>query len=99
MKPIKAWSNSIEFISSRRWLFLLLIPVFYLALPVPKSNHHLLIVEPLAKFFPSEALPEVYRVDTEAKKIVASGIASCLVWSVFGLIEKSLELSAEDSQS
>jgi hypothetical protein len=98
MKPIKtAWSNSIEFISSRQWLFLILIPVFYLTLPNPQVKHHLLIVQPIATFMPSEVVPEVYVAEREIRKIASSIVISCLVWSVFCLIEQSLELSSEDA--
>jgi hypothetical protein len=90
------WRGSIEFLSSKQWLFLLLIPIFYMAIPTPTQQTEPFLLQAFSNLLPSQIQQQLAPSEPELAKGLRSSALALLLWTGFRLINRSNDLSIED---
>jgi hypothetical protein len=92
MKAItKTWNNLTEFLKAKPWLFLALIPIFYVTLPAI-SNRHSFVIREFNKLAPSEIRAEFSQFELEIDKLTRS-LALCAMIIAISYVLGSLRPS------
>jgi hypothetical protein len=89
------WRDSIEFIASKQWLFLFLIPIFYISMRTPTPITEPLLLQAFANLLPAQVQQQLAPSEPEIAKGLRSSALALLLWTGFRLINRSNELSTE----
>ncbi len=90
------WQGSIEFIASKQWLFLFLIPIFYVAMPTPTQHTEPFLLQAFSNLLPAQIQQQLAPSEPEIAKGLRSSALALLLWTGFRLINRSNQLSIED---
>ncbi len=95
MKTIKnTCQNLIEFLVSSPYLFMVLIPIFYIALPTPQTKP--IVFRVLTRIVPAEVQPEFNHLETAFKKVFCSSSAVILLWLALKGLQRLDHVSIKD---